>query len=57
LLQKDARLSGAGSISDFLHLLATREVRRAFEAGKASTTRELEMLEKKIYQQATIFIE
>lgn len=43
-------MSAAGSISDFLHLLATREVRRALEAGKASTTRELEMLEKKIYQ-------
>jgi len=49
LLKKDSRLGGAGTISDFLHLLATRETRRAFEQGKASTSRELEQLEKKIY--------
>jgi hypothetical protein len=29
--------------------LATRETRRAFEAGKVSTSREQEELEKKIY--------
>jgi hypothetical protein len=50
LVQRDSRLSAAGTVSDFLHLLATRETRRAFEAGKASTARELEQLEKKIYQ-------
>ena len=45
LVQRDSRLQAAGSISDFLHLLATRETRRALEQGKASTSRELEQLE------------
>ena len=40
---------GAGSISDFLHLLATRETRRALEQGKTSTSRELQEIENRIY--------
>ena len=57
LIQKDSRFSAAGSISDFLHLLATRETRRALEQGKANSTRELEDLEKRIYSQVAQFIE
>jgi hypothetical protein len=36
-----------------LHLLATRETRRAMEQGKAATSRELEELEKRIYTLVT----
>ena len=55
LIQKDARLTG--SISDFLHLIATRETRRAFECGKVSTSRELEQIEQRIYLIAVQFLE
>jgi hypothetical protein len=57
LIQRDSRLTAAGTVSDFLHLLATRETRRAMEQGKGSTTRELEDLEKRIYLLVTQFIE
>lgn len=53
LIQKDSRLSGAGTISDFLHLLATRETRRAMEQHKASTSQDLDLLERRIYTQVT----
>jgi hypothetical protein len=57
LIQKDQRINAAGTISDFLHLIATRETRRALEQGKASTSRELEALEKRIYLLVAQFIE
>ena len=57
LIQRDSRLTAAGSVSDFMHLLATRETRRALEQGKLTTARELDIIEKRVYLLVTQFIE